>query len=236
MNLSSPVCVALDQRNPDEIARVASEVEPYVGLFKVGLTTYVSFGSYLTASLAQQRPVFLDLKLHDIPVQVAGAVASIPGTGASLVTIHAAGGADMIRAAADAAQGNVEVLAVTVLTSLDRGDLESIGVMDAPLDAVLRLADLALSNGVRGLVCSPLEVGELRSRFGKRSEGGPLLVVPGIRPVGSDAGDQRRTTSPEEALAAGADIIVVGRPITEDPDPAAAARAIAAGVSRGGGA
>lgn len=227
MNLHSPVCVALDQRDPDEVARVATGVEPHVGLFKVGLTTYVAFGSYLTKSLAEQRPVFLDLKLHDIPAQVAGAVASIPDTGASLVTIHAAGGADMIRAAADAADGRVEVLAVTVLTSLDKEALGAIGLSGSPRDAVLRLADLALSNGITGLVCSPLEVGEIRGRFGTRAEGGPFLVVPGIRPAGSEAGDQRRTMTPQEAMGAGADVIVVGRPITGASDPAAAARSIA---------
>lgn len=230
MNLHSPVCVALDQRDPDDVARVAAGVEPHVGLFKVGLTTYVTFGSYLTKSLAAQRPVFLDLKLHDIPAQVAGAVASIPDTGASLVTIHAAGGADMIRAAAEAADGRIDVLAVTVLTSLDQEALDAVGLTGSPHDAVLRLADLALSNGITGLVCSPLEVGEIRARFGTRAEGGPFLVVPGIRPAGSEAGDQRRTMTPQEAMAAGADVIVVGRPITGASDPAAAARSIAEDV------
>lgn len=209
---------------------MASGVEPHVGLFKVGLTTYVTFGSYLTRSLAAQRPVFLDLKLHDIPAQVAGAVASIPDTGASLVTIHAAGGADMIRAAAEAADGRIEVLAVTVLTSLDQEALDAVGLTGSPHDAVLRLADLALTNGITGLVCSPLEVGEIRGRFGTRAEGGPFLVVPGIRPAGSDVGDQRRTMTPQEAMAAGADVIVVGRPITGASDPAAAARSIAEDV------
>lgn len=229
MNLSSPICVALDQRDPDEVARVASGVAPHAGMFKVGLTTFVSFGSYLTRSLAAERPVFLDLKLHDIPAQVEGAVASVAETGASLVTIHASGGPEMIRAAADAAPDQVQVIAVTILTSLDSSSLETIGMTGTPVDAVLRLADLALSNGVSGLVCSPQEVTAIRQRFGRRGEG-PLLVVPGIRPEGSEAGDQRRTMSPREAIEAGADVIVVGRPITASTDPIEAAEKLRASI------
>lgn len=235
MNLHTPICVALDQRDPDEVARVASGVQPYVGLFKIGLTTFVSFGSYLTRSLAAQRPVFLDLKLHDIPAQVAGAVASVPETGAGLVTVHAAGGADMVRAAVEAAGETVEILAVTVLTSLDQAALDRIGLTGSPKEAVLRLADLALNSGAHGLVCSPQEVADIRSRFGSRDEDGPLLVVPGIRPHGSEAGDQRRTLTPREAVDAGADIIVVGRPITSASDPAIAAKDIAEEIRSGAG-
>jgi orotidine-5'-phosphate decarboxylase len=198
-------------------------------MFKIGLTTYISFGSYLTSSLSARRPVFLDLKLHDIPAQVEGAVAAVAATGASLVTIHAAGGADMVRAATDAA-GEVTVLAVTILTSLDDGALTAIGIDGSTGDAVLRLAELAVANGVGGLVCSPLEVAALRARFGSLADGGPLLVVPGIRPHGSDAGDQRRTMGPREALDAGADVLVIGRPITAAPDPGVAAADIALGI------
>jgi orotidine-5'-phosphate decarboxylase len=198
-------------------------------MFKIGLTTYISFGSYLTSSLSARRPVFLDLKLHDIPAQVEGAVAAVAATGASLVTIHAAGGADMVRAATDAA-GEVTVLAVTILTSLDNGALTAIGIEGSTGDAVLRLAELAVANGVGGLVCSPLEVAALRARFGSLAGGGPLLVVPGIRPHGSDMGDQRRTMGPREALDAGADVVVIGRPITAAPDPGVAAADIAQGI------
>lgn len=230
MDLRSPLCVALDQRDPDEVARLAAAVEPYVGLYKVGLTAFISFGSYLTRSLAEQRPVFLDLKLHDIPAQVAGAVASVAGSGASLVTVHAAGGKEMISAATDAAGDEVGILAVTILTSLDDPELDAIGLRGPAEDAVLRLADIAMGSGVMGLVCSPLEVASLRDRFGPRGSGGPLLVVPGIRPEGAAAGDQRRTLTPPEALAAGADVLVVGRPITAAADPAVAAASIAASL------
>ena len=170
--------------------------------------------------------MFLDLKLHDIPQQVSGAVRAAEQTGASLLTIHAAGGAEMVRAATEAAE-NVTILAVTVLTSLDDESLSDIGMSGPAEKAVLRLAELALENGAGGLVCSPLEVGALRNRFGARSDGGPLLVVPGIRPGGSDAGDQKRTLAPRDAVDRGADLIVVGRPITGASDPAAAARSIA---------
>jgi orotidine-5'-phosphate decarboxylase len=224
--LKSPICVALDQRDPDDVARVATAVEPHVGLFKIGLTTFVAFGSYLTRSLAEQRPVFLDLKLHDIPPQVAGAVASVAETGASLVTIHAAGGKAMVQAAAEAAGEGVDVLAVTVLTSLDDGSLGEIGLTGPVHDAVLRLSDLALEAGVTGLVCSPLEVAALRERYGAHDAGGPLLVVPGIRPAGAETADQLRTMTPSEAMEAGADVLVVGRPITAADDPQRAAAAI----------
>lgn len=228
--IQNPICLALDSRDPDRVAMLASATEEHVGMFKVGLTTYVSFGSYLTSSLAARLPVFLDLKLHDIPDQVAGAVRSVAATGASLVTIHAAGGPEMIRAAVDAA-GDVTILAVTVLTSLDDASLTEIGMGGPAEKAVLNLAELALANGAHGLVCSPLEVEALRARFGPQAEGGPLLVVPGIRPAGAETGDQRRTMSPVEARAAGADILVVGRPITQAEDPAEAAREMAAALA-----
>lgn len=234
MKLETPICVALDQRDPDEVARVATAVEPHVGLFKVGLTTFVAFGSYLTRSLAEQRPVFLDLKLHDIPAQVGGAVASVGETGASLVTVHAAGGKTMMRAAAEAAGEGVGVLAVTVLTSLDDRAMGEIGLAGPVHDAVLRLSDLALEAGVTGLVCSPLEVSALRARYGARDAGGPLLVVPGIRPVGAETADQLRTMTPSEAMRAGADVLVVGRPITAADDPQQAAADIeSAALGRG---
>lgn len=227
MQFASPICLALDSRDPDRVATLAASTEPHVGVFKVGLTSYIAFGSYLTTSLAARRPVFLDLKLHDIPAQVAGAVSAVAASGASLVTIHAAGGPDMVKAAAEAAADDLIVLAVTVLTSLDDAALTTIGMNGGAEDAVLRLAEVALSAGAKGLVCSPLEVAPIRARFGSREDGGPLLVVPGIRPSGSDLGDQKRTLTPGEARAKGADLLVVGRPITEAADPAVAAAAIA---------
>ena len=223
---ASPICVALDVADEERLKDIARLTDPYVGVFKVGLTTFTALGPPVVQKLSAGKPVFLDLKLHDIPQQVSGAVRAAERTGASLLTIHAAGGPEMVRAAAEAAE-DVTVLAVTVLTSLDDESLSDIGMSGPAEKAVLRLAELALENGAGGLVCSPLEVGALRSRFGARSEGGPLLVVPGIRPGGSDPGDQKRTLTPREAVDAGADLIVVGRPITGAPDPAAAARAIA---------
>jgi orotidine-5'-phosphate decarboxylase len=180
--------------------------------------------------MARHRPVFLDLKLHDIPNTVAGAVRSLLPLRPAMMTLHAAGGAAMIAAArAEAEKAGAErpmLLAVTVLTSIDAATLASTGVAASPADQVLRLARLALAAGADGLVCSPQEAGVLRAALGPA----PFLVVPGVRPAGSAAGDQARTATPAEAVAAGADWIVVGRPITGAADPAAAAAAIAAGL------
>jgi orotidine-5'-phosphate decarboxylase len=226
MEVTSPICVALDIADEGTLKEMASATAPHVGVFKVGLTTFTALGPPIVADLAKTKPVFLDLKLHDIPQQVGGAVRSAERTGASFLTIHAAGGDEMVRAASEAAD-SVTILAVTILTSLDDDSLGEIGVSGPVEKAVLRLAELALENGVGGLVCSPLEVSVLRSRFGARSDGGPLLVVPGIRSGGGDGDDQKRTLGPREAIEAGADLIVVGRPITASADPAAAARSIA---------
>ena len=176
------------------------------------------------------RPVFLDLKLHDIPNTVAGAVRAILPLAPRMLTVHAAGGAAMVAAARQASEAagaaRPMILAVTVLTSLDEADLAATGVPGPPASQVLRLARLAVAAGADGLVCSPLEVAMLRDALGA----GPALVVPGIRPTGSAAGDQARTMTPAEAVAAGADWIVVGRPITAAPDAGQAAAAIAAAI------
>jgi orotidine-5'-phosphate decarboxylase len=197
-----------------------------VGMFKIGLMAYAANGPGIVRSLARMRPVFLDLKLHDIPAQVEGAVDAVRGLGARYLTVHAGGGPEMLTRAVAAAGTEVTVLAVTVLTSLDDRVLELTGVDASATSQVLRLADLALNSGAPGLVCSPLEVAALRERFGPADEGGPVLVVAGIRPQGADNADQRRTMTPKQALDAGADVIVVGRPITGARDPAAAARRI----------
>ena len=241
--MDSPICVALDERDRDDIERLAAATADHVGMYKVGLTTFSTFGPELLASLGQRHPVFLDLKLHDIPVQVEGAIRSVVELGASITTVHASGGRAMLEAAVSGAEGRVKVVAVTVLTSLDDDDLVSIGIKGGARVAVLRLAHLALGSGLDGLVCSPLEVEALRVEFGPRERGGPLLIVPGIRPVVRGAGsegpkgeepvaadDQRRTLTPTEAIEAGADVIVVGRPITRAPDPAAAAEGIARSI------
>ena len=221
---ANPICVALDFDDPARVREMAAAMSDHVGIFKIGLTAYANGGPELVRDLATRHPVFLDLKFHDIPAQVGGAVRGVAATGALYTTVHAAGGSAMVAAAVDAAGHAVTVLAVTVLTSLDDATLDAIGMKGPSSDAVLRLAGLALAAGADGLVCSPMEVTALRTEFGARRDGGPLLVVPGIRSAGEAHGDQRRTQSATEALAAGADVIVVGRPITAAPDPAGAAR------------
>ena len=219
----NPLCVALDTTDRAALQRLAELTLPSAGIFKVGLAAFCSLGPEVVVELAERRPVFLDLKLHDIPAQVAGAAGAAQALGVRYLTVHAAGGPEMVAAAAGAAP-QCEALGVTVLTSLDQALLARLGVSGPLGDQVVRLAEIALEGGAAGLVCSPLEVAELRSRFGPSGAGGPLLVTPGIRGPYDDAGDQRRTLSAPEARAAGADIVVVGRPITAAPDPAAAAR------------
>lgn len=221
-----PLCVALDTPDPAATVRLATELGSSVGAVKVGLTGFIAGGPPLVADLRAVNQVFLDLKLHDIPAQVAGAVAAVGDLGVALTTVHASGGRAMLSAAAEAAPPELRLVAVTVLTSLGDWDLTEIGMSYTPEDAVLRLTELALSCGLAGLVCSPLEVARIRERFGPHDDGGPYLVVPGIRPAGADKGDQQRTLTPAEAMEAGADLLVVGRPITGASDPVAAARSI----------
>jgi len=218
--------VALDTIDLARAAAWAEATAPHVGLFKLGLEFFLANGAAGVRAIAG-RPVFLDLKLHDIPNTVAGGVRAVLDLRPKMLTIHAAGGAAMIEAARKAAEpAGAErpmILAVTVLTSLDATALAATGVAASPADQVLRLARLALSAGADALVCSPLEVAMLRDALGI----GVKLIVPGIRPAGAAAGDQARTMTPAEAIAAGASWIVVGRPITGAADPAAAAAAIA---------
>ncbi len=218
--------VAADTAGEAAALALAAAVAPHAGLIKCGLELFGAAGPAAVPRLAERLPVFLDLKLHDIPNTVAGAVRSVLPLRAAMLTLHAAGGAAMVAAAREAAEAAGEarpiLLAVTVLTSLDAGALAATGVPDAPRAQALRLARLAMAAGADGLVCSPEEVAPLRDALGTA----PLLVVPGIRPAGSEAGDQRRTATPDRAVADGADWIVVGRPIARAPDPAEAARAI----------
>jgi orotidine-5'-phosphate decarboxylase len=217
--------VALDTPDPARAAVLAAAVAPHCGLLKLGLEFFLAAGPEGVRSV-DARPIFLDMKLHDIPNTVAGAVRSVMPLRPAMLTLHAAGGAAMIGAARDAAEdgpGRPILLAVTVLTSMDAGALAATGVPAAPREQVLRLARLAMAAGADGLVCSPLEVAPLRDALGEA----PVLVVPGIRPAGAAAGDQARTATPGQAMADGADWIVVGRPITGAADPARAARAIA---------
>ena len=225
--VDSPLCVALDGSDEAELERLAELTEDSAGVFKVGLTAFCALGPRAVRGPLSRRPVFLDLKLHDIPAQVSGAAAAAAAMGVSYLTAHASGGREMVAAAADAAP-NVAVLGVTVLTSLDAELLGRLGVAGSPRDQVLRLAEIALEGGAAGLVCSPLEAAALRARFGPSSDGGPLLVTPGIRSREDVSSDQRRTLSAAEARAAGADLLVVGRPISGAPEPGAAARAFRA--------
>ena len=226
------LCVALDAPDLATAEAWAGAVAPAAGLLKVGLELFSAEGAPAVRRIAAHRPVFLDLKLHDIPNTVAGAIRALAPLGAAWITIHAAGGPAMIAAARQAAEQAAEkaggaarpkILAVTVLTSIDAATLSEIGVAGGTMQQVLRLGRLAVAAGADGLVCSPREVSALRDALGD----GPALVVPGVRPAGSAADDQARTATPEEMAAAGANWIVVGRPITKAADPGAAARAIA---------
>ena len=193
---------------------------------KVGLELYLASGPGIIETLTQRGlNVFLDLKLHDIPNTVAGAVRSVSSTGAALLTVHASGGPAMLSAAAEAASatpGAPRLLAVTVLTSMDEAQLRATGVASTATAQVIRLADIALAAGIPGLVCSPHEASAVRATHGQA----PLLVVPGIRPTGSAVGDQSRIATPGTALESGASMLVVGRPITQAADPAQAFDAI----------
>lgn len=224
--------VALDTPTLSRAEELAAELAPGVGLLKLGLELFCAEGPPALVALRRQAPVFLDVKLHDIPNTVAGAVASLVPLGPAMITIHAAGGPAMIAAARKSAEaGGAQrpmILAVTVLTSIDAATLRAIGVEADPAEQVIRLARMALEAGADGLVCSPREVAPIRAALGE----GPRLVVPGIRPAGSAVGDQARVATPAEAVADGADWIVVGRPITGAADPAAAARAIVASLPK----
>ena len=222
--------VALDVSTAAAAQKIVAAVGDSASTYKVGLQLYTAVGPQIVRDLvASGRRVFLDLKYHDIPNTVGRAVAEAEKLGVSMLTIHAAGSTKMIRAAIDAAQvrPDLMVLAVTVLTSMDSHDLETIGVQAALEDSVVRLASLALTNGCQGIVSSAREDSTVRARLGDRFD----IVTPGVRPTGSRVGDQVRVVTPAEAIAAGASHIVVGRPITDAPDPAAEARMILAQIS-----
>jgi len=223
----APVAVALDAPDAETAVRWARAVAPHVAVLKIGLELFCRTGPSIVEQVAGEREVFLDLKLHDIPNTVAGAVRAVAGLRPRYLTVHAAGGADMVRAAVDAAEGTT-VAAVTVLTSLDAAALQAVGLTGPPLDAVRRLAALAVHAGAGALVCSPVEVAAVRAEVGP----GVVLITPGVRPAGADLQDQARVATPAQALADGADLLVIGRPITGASDPGAAAAAIAAALRR----
>jgi orotidine-5'-phosphate decarboxylase len=227
VNNPAPIAVALDAPNLEAAARWAGLVTPHVSTVKIGLELYLRYGPEVVASIrgASGVRIFLDLKLHDIPATVAGAASTVARLRPQLLTVHAAGGSAMIRAAVEAAPG-IPIAAVTVLTSLGGVDLEQIGVTGSTTDWVLRLATVAVEAGASGLVCSPREVAAVRAEVGPEI----TLITPGVRPAGTAAHDQARVATPEAALAAGADLLVIGRAITGAPDPGAAAAAIAASL------
>ena len=224
--------VALDFPTANQALALVDTLGDTCRWFKVGMELYYAAGNPLVHEFRRRGfEVFLDLKLHDIPNTVAGAVRSATQAGASLLTVHASGGAAMMTAAAEAAQapGSPRLLAVTVLTSMDTAELAGVGISVTPAAQVLRLAKLAKTSGINGLVSSAEEVAELRAELGPEA----LLVIPGIRPTGAAIGDQKRIATPETAIRAGASMLVVGRPITRAANPLAAAQAILAEIATG---
>ena len=226
--MDNPIIVALDLPSPQKALKLAGELAPVVGTFKVGKQLFVSGGPDVVRKLrATGAKVFLDLKLHDIPNTVAKAVIAATDLGVQMTTVHASGGTEMLAAAENAAHEQAAmlraeaplVLGVTVLTSMDDNNLAELGIAGSVQEQVLRLAKLATGAGLRGLVCSPREIEMLRAELG----GTVQLVTPGIRPEWSQANDQKRTMTPAEAIQAGANWLVIGRPITGAADPKAAA-------------
>lgn len=218
--------VALDFPQADAALSLVDQLDGACRWFKVGLELYLAAGEAIVTELRRRGlSVFLDLKFHDIPNTVAAAVRTAERLGAGMLTVHAGGGPAMLRAAAEAAGKSAApplLLAVTVLTSMDSSELSSVGIEAQPAVQAKRLATMASACGIRGYVCSAEEAASLRSGLGVRA----VLVTPGIRPQGGEAGDQKRVTTPAAAIEAGADYLVVGRPITRAVDPAAAAHAI----------
>jgi orotidine-5'-phosphate decarboxylase len=227
MRFSNPVFVALDTPDLDNALSLARSVKPYVGGLKVGLEFITALGPDAIRRVAEiGLPVFADVKFHDIPNTVAGAAKAIAGLGVAMFNVHASGGEAMMRSAAEAIAPWTPrplLIAVTVLTSLDDGVLDTVGQKTPAREQVARLAALTKASGLDGVVCSAHELATVRAACGPDF----LTIVPGIRPAGVAKGDQKRVMTPKEAVAAGADILVIGRPITAAPDPAAAAKAIA---------
>ena len=228
MTITSPVFCAIDRADLSGALLLAKSLsDQAVGGLKVGLEFVTANGPSGVRSIVDLGlPVFLDLKFHDIPNTVAGAVRAAAGLGVSMLTLHLQGGPAMLWAAADAIKDLGDnrplLLGVSVLTSMDDKDLAAVGINGSTEDQVLRLGGLAKRTGMDGMICSPREIGPLRAAFGQSLK----LVVPGIRPAGCSAGDQKRTLTPGEAIKAGADYLVIGRPITAAGRPRAAALAI----------
>ena len=224
--MSSPIYIALDTPDIDRAKELATAVRDDAGGLKLGLEFFNANGPSGIAEIARiGLPIFLDLKLHDIPNTVAKAMQSLNPLSPAIITIHTAGGRAMMEAAKDAAPAGTKVVGVTVLTSLDAGDLASVGYANAPREQVLHMADLARQSGLDGIVCSGAEVGDVHAQW---QDG--FFVVPGIRPADAALGDQKRAVTPREALGRGAPVLVIGRPVTGADDPAEALRAIMASL------
>ena len=224
----SPIFVAIDTQDVHRGAAIARDVRGIAAGVKIGLEFFCANGHEGVLRLAEhETQIFLDLKLHDIPNTVERAVEALAPLEPAILTVHAAGGKDMMAAAKAAAPPATKVVGVTVLTSLDKSDLASIGVGSAPAHQVERLADLARESGLDGIVCSGAEVASVRAAWANA-----FLVVPGVRPAGGDAGDQKRVVTPSQALSAGASVIVIGRPITASPDPRRAIMDIATSLAQ----
>jgi orotidine-5'-phosphate decarboxylase len=225
--MANPIFVAVDTPDIAAARALVRAVGRHVGGVKLGLEFFCANGPAGVAAIAGEGlPVFLDLKLHDIPNTVAGALHSLAGLAPAIVTVHATGGLAMLAAARAAAPVATKVVAVTVLTSLDDDDLAAAGVASGAAAQVARLAGVVRAAGLDGVVASPHETAAVRAAWPSAA-----IIVPGVRPAGSAVGDQKRVMTPRDALAAGASVLVIGRPITGAPDPAAAAAAIAASLS-----
>jgi orotidine-5'-phosphate decarboxylase len=222
------IIVALDVPTQTEALNLVRDLSPEIGFFKIGLQLYTAEGPEIVrAVLASGAKVFLDLKLHDIPNTVAKTVEAAGKLSVKMLTIHLNGGSEMIRAAVDARSNDISILGVTVLTSADERLLKEIGIADNMDNHVLRLARLGVRAGIDGLVASPFEAKFLRAEFGDKIK----IVTPGVRPSLSEAGDQKRFMTPREAIEAGADYLVIGRPITAHPNPREAVTKILAELS-----
>ncbi|MXO85517.1 orotidine-5'-phosphate decarboxylase [Altererythrobacter aurantiacus] len=220
--MSNPIFVALDLPQLDPALALLKQVKAHVGGVKLGMEFFYSHGASGVRDVANiGLPIFLDLKLHDIPNTVAGAMQAIHALEPAIVTVHASGGRAMMEDAKAAAGEHCKVVGVTLLTSMDERDLARTGVTGSPHDQVMRLAELAESAGLDGIVCSGREVGAVHKQWRKG-----FFVVPGLRPSGKASGDQKRVVTPRQARDDGASVLVIGRPITRAEDPAAAAREI----------
>jgi orotidine-5'-phosphate decarboxylase len=234
MTPKNPICVALDTPDLAQARALAGALKPYAGYLKIGLEFFYAHGRAGYEAVAEQGlPIFLDLKLHDIPNTVAGALRALMNLRPrpAIINVHATGGRDMMLAAADAVRGDAKLIAVTILTSLSDDDLWAMGfetTRDTQSHA-RTLAELAQASGLDGVVCSPHDLTGIRHATGPDF----LTVVPGIRPIAADAQDQKRIATPESALAAGADILVIGRAITAASNPALAARCIGEALHAG---